>query len=106
MLGAAESLQTGERILILADSRAAISAVKRAGRTGKVRTEDLKKLLEVFERREDAERTEDAPSYGRRYPAENQRVEKGHKTGEWVWEREGDILGMKDGHKLLSTWDK
>ena len=54
MLGAAQSLETGEQTLILADSKAAISAVKRAGRTGKVRTRDLKKLLEVFEGRKEA----------------------------------------------------
>ena len=33
-------------------------------------------------------------------------MEKGGKTGEWVWGREGDILGTEGGHELLSTQDK
>ena len=38
MLGAAEGFETGEQILLLTDSKAAISAVKKAGRKGKART--------------------------------------------------------------------
>ena len=51
MAGAVENFEKGERILLLADSRAAISAVKRAGRTGKARTRELAKLMRTIGRR-------------------------------------------------------
>ena len=38
MLGVVEKFEIGEKILLLADSKAAISAVKKAGKTGKART--------------------------------------------------------------------
>ena len=43
MLGETKRFETGEQILLLADSKAAITAVKKAGKRGKARTEDLKK---------------------------------------------------------------
>ena len=49
MAGAVEKFERGERILLLADSRAAISAVKKAGRTGKAK---LAKLLRTIAERE------------------------------------------------------
>ena len=52
MLEAAERFETGERILLLADSKAVISAVKKAGKTGKARTRDLARLMEAIGRRE------------------------------------------------------
>ena len=48
MLGAVQEFETGEKILLLADSKAAISAVKKAGKTGKARTGDLVRLLEAI----------------------------------------------------------
>ena len=52
MLGATERFETGEQILLLANSKATISAVKKAGKKGKARTRDLKKLMEVLGQRE------------------------------------------------------
>ena len=51
MLGAIANFDKGERILLLADSKAAISAVKKAGIKGKARTADLKQLIELIEER-------------------------------------------------------
>ena len=51
MLGAAEGFETGEQILL---SKAAISAIKEAGRKEKARTGDFKRLLEVLEGMKDA----------------------------------------------------
>ena len=48
-----ESFERGERILLLTDSRAAISAVKKAGRTGKARTRELARLMKTVEKREE-----------------------------------------------------
>ena len=53
MLGAAETFETGEGILLLTDSKDAISAVKKVGRKGKARTADFKRLLEVMKGRKD-----------------------------------------------------
>ena len=53
MAEAVKTFERGERILLLADSRAAISAVKKAGRTGKARTRDLAKLLTTIGEREE-----------------------------------------------------
>ena len=52
MAGAVEKFERGERILLLAGSKAAISAVKKAGRTGKARTRDLVKLMRTIVERE------------------------------------------------------
>ena len=52
MLEAAERFETGERILLLVDSEAAISAVMKAGKKGKARTRDLARLMEAIGRRE------------------------------------------------------
>ena len=53
MAGAAEKFERGEKILLLADSRAAISAVRKAGRTGKARTHDLVNLMRTIREREE-----------------------------------------------------
>ena len=53
MTGAVEKFEREERILLLADLRAAISAVKKAGRTGKARTRDLVKLMRIIVEREE-----------------------------------------------------
>ena len=53
MAEAVKTFERGERILLLADSRAAISAIKKAGRTGKARTQDLAKLLRTIGEREE-----------------------------------------------------
>ena len=52
ILGATKRFETGEQILLLADTKAAISAVRKAGKKGKARTQDLKELMEVLGRRE------------------------------------------------------
>ena len=52
MAGAVERFERGERILLLADSKTAISAVKKAGRTGKARTRDLARLMRMIAERE------------------------------------------------------
>ena len=52
MAGAVEKFERGERILLLADSKAAISTVMKAGRTGKARTRDLVKLMRTIAERE------------------------------------------------------
>ena len=52
MVEAAETFATGKRIILLADSKAAICAVKKAGKTGKARTRDLARLMEAIGRRE------------------------------------------------------
>src|SRR5258705_7584119 len=53
MAEAVENFEKGERILLLADSKAAISAVKKAGRTGKARTRDLLRLMRTIGEREE-----------------------------------------------------
>ena len=53
IVGAIENFERKERILLLADSRAAISAVKKAGRTGKARTRELVKLMKIVKEREE-----------------------------------------------------
>ena len=53
MAEAVESFERGERILLLTDSRAIISAVKKAGRTGKARTRELARLMKTIEKREE-----------------------------------------------------
>ena len=53
MAEAVERFERGGRILLLADSRTAISAVKKAGRTGKARTRKLAKLLGRIGEREE-----------------------------------------------------
>ena len=52
VLEATKRFETGEQILLLADSKAAISAVRKAGKKGKARTQDLKELMEVLGWRE------------------------------------------------------
>ena len=53
MAGVVEEFERGERILLLADSKAAIAAVKKAGRTAKARTRDLLKLIRTIREREE-----------------------------------------------------
>ena len=53
MVEAVERFERGERILLLADSRAAISAIKKAGRTGTARTWELAKLMKTVGEREE-----------------------------------------------------
>ena len=49
--GALEDAQSDANVLILSDSQAAIVAVKKAGRTGRARTRDLKFVMEeIIER--------------------------------------------------------
>ena len=50
-VGDIEDFETGERVLLLVDSKSAISAVKQAGRKGGTRTKDLISLVETIERR-------------------------------------------------------
>ena len=64
MLGAAEKFETRKKILLLADSKAAISAVKKVGRTGKARTRDLARLMEAIEKREGGRGGGDCPRMG------------------------------------------
>ena len=47
-----ERFEKGERILLLADSKAVISVVKKARRTGKARTWDLVRLMSMITKRE------------------------------------------------------
>ena len=53
MLRATATFKTGEQIVLLTDPKAAISAVKKAGKMGKARTADFKRLLEVIKGRRD-----------------------------------------------------
>ena len=46
ILGALNDTRMEPNILILADSQAAIAAVRRAGKTGKARTKELASVLE------------------------------------------------------------
>ena len=46
------SLPRGGRVLVLADSKVAISAVKKAGRTGKARSRHLQKAVNEIAERE------------------------------------------------------
>ena len=48
-----EAVDRRKKVLILSDSQAAIAAVKRAGRTGKARTRDLRKLVREIKRRQE-----------------------------------------------------
>jgi len=51
MRGALEDAPSETNVLILSDSQAAIAAVKKAGRTGKARTMDLRRvMMEIRER--------------------------------------------------------
>jgi len=43
--GALEDAPSETNVLILSDSQAAIAAVKKAGRTGKARTADLRRVM-------------------------------------------------------------
>ena len=52
ILGAAEHFESGKSALLLADSKAAISAVKWAGKKGRARFADLKRLLERWKEQE------------------------------------------------------
>ena len=51
MAEAVENFERGEKILLLADSKAAISAVRKAGRTRKARTRDLARLMKIITER-------------------------------------------------------
>jgi len=50
--GALEDAPSNANVLILSDSQAAIAAVKKAGRTGKARTNDLKLVLRDIKERQ------------------------------------------------------
>jgi len=50
--GALEDAPSESNVLILSDSQAAITAVKKAGRTGKARTRDLKFVMEEIRERQ------------------------------------------------------
>jgi len=50
--GALEDAPSESNILILSDSQAAIAAVKKAGRTGRARTRDLKVVMEEIKERQ------------------------------------------------------
>ena len=50
--GALEDAPCDSNVLILSDSQAAIMAVRKAGRTGKVRTRDLKFVMEGIRERQ------------------------------------------------------
>ena len=64
MLGAIETFEKGERILLLADSKAAINAIKKAGKTGKARTTDLKYLIEAIDNRNRIQGEDEAVAVG------------------------------------------
>ena len=49
--GALEDARRQSNVLILSDSQVAIAAVKKAGRTGRVRTRDLKVMMEGIRER-------------------------------------------------------
>ncbi|KAF8459763.1 hypothetical protein BDZ91DRAFT_799707 [Kalaharituber pfeilii] len=51
MKGALEAVDNRVKVLLLTDSQAAISAVRNAGRTGKARTADLARLVELIAER-------------------------------------------------------
>ena len=48
-----ETVDRGRKVLVLSESQAAIAAVKRAGRTGKARTRDLRKVIQEIRRRQE-----------------------------------------------------
>jgi len=50
--GALEDAPSESNVLILSDPQAAIAAVKKAGRTGKARTRDLKVVMEGIRERQ------------------------------------------------------
>jgi len=50
--GALEDASSETNVLILSDSQAAIAGVKKAGRTGKARTRDLKIVIEGISERQ------------------------------------------------------
>ncbi|KAF8459733.1 hypothetical protein BDZ91DRAFT_799654 [Kalaharituber pfeilii] len=60
MRGALEAVDGSEKVLLLADSQAAISAVQKAGKTGKARTADLARVIELIAERQQRLREADA----------------------------------------------
>ena len=52
VVGMIEGLRRDQRVVLLADSRAAIVAVGKAGRTGKARSSHLKAVVDVIEMRQ------------------------------------------------------
>ena len=48
-----EAVDRNRKVLVLSDSQTAIAAVKKAGRTGKARTRDLRKVVQEIRRRQD-----------------------------------------------------
>jgi len=52
MRGALEDIPSNSNVLILSDSQAAIAAVRKAGRTGKARTNNLKLVLKDIKERQ------------------------------------------------------
>ncbi|KAF8463325.1 hypothetical protein BDZ91DRAFT_796479 [Kalaharituber pfeilii] len=60
MKNAVEAVDGSEKVLLLADSQAAISAVQKAGKTGKARTADLARVIELIAERRQRLREADA----------------------------------------------
>ncbi|KAF8453405.1 hypothetical protein BDZ91DRAFT_853215 [Kalaharituber pfeilii] len=60
MRGALEAVDGSAKVLLLADSQAAISAVQKAGKTGKARTADLARVIELIAERRRRLRKADA----------------------------------------------
>ena len=50
--GALDEAEMGDRLLILTDSRVAIAAIRKAGRSGKARTTDLREVVNAIARQE------------------------------------------------------
>ena len=53
MRGGLQSAPEGRKVLIFSDSQAAIAAVRRAGRTGRARTGELKEVVEEVRKRQE-----------------------------------------------------
>src|SRR5258706_14322093 len=64
MLGVVDTFEKGERILLLAASKAAISAIKNAGTSGKARTADHKYLIEAIDSRRRGHRDDETVAVG------------------------------------------
>ena len=136
MARAVESFEKGERILLLVDSRAAISAVKKAGRMGKARTRELVGLMRTIREREEEngkgavavgwvksqnswerdggqdgqeggrEKSGDPAGHRRRHPTKGQGMEEGGETGGGLWERESGVLEPVADHNVFTTPDQ
>ena len=108
MAGAVEKFEKGERILLLANSKAAIAAVKKAGRSGKARTRDLTRLMGLIaKRKEEARKGALALGWVKSYIGihGNEMADKMAKKGA---EKGADILQVMEGgiQQKIKGWRK